>query len=389
MKIRSSFKKYAMGFNLAILFSTILVLTGCQGTPEEQFAKAVNYSQQGNLIDAKAICENILQNTEPGDPIAQDVKLLLAECERAIGDMDRARELWNEVVVEFGWQKNEKGHSAFRSILTSYIMEAKELDNEKAYLEGRIKALKLVEEKNSELKEGDPLKIEFKFATAMIHTETNNTTESARLYQLMVFDENTSESARQSALKLASQVLTTKLKDFTGSIEMHEKYLEMFPDTKLKTNLYQQLNQLYDHIKDEENAEKYRDLTFKEFDSQLAKTPGADNKIFILAQKASVLRINKQFDEAHKIYKDIIERYPNSRLIVQVQSAVCETYYQSGDLDSAIAGYEKIAEENKGSDIGRKAGAWVLQLRDVKTRQLMVEEQNTSGTLKDDKKEQE
>ena len=205
-------------------------------------------------------------------------------------------------------------------------------------------------------------------------------------------EKQTANDVIQEGLYNIGLILKDQLEDYDAAAADWDDLLRRYPDNIYRLDVYYNMYMMYTRAGRKALAEQYRALILKEFpDSKYAMAMRDPNYIDnlrrmnaeqeVLYERAYDAYLNNRNDEVHAAYRDMMQRYPLSKIMPKFMFIDALSYVTENKPEQFRTTLKELLERYPKTDITPLASAYLKAL--AQGRKLHAGATNTRGMLWD------
>jgi tetratricopeptide (TPR) repeat protein len=202
----------------------------------------------------------------------------------------------------------------------------------------------------------------------------------------------TAHEVIQEGLYNMGVILKDKLEDFDGSYAQFSRLLKDYPDNTYRLDTYYNLYLMFIRMGNSTQAEYYRQLILQEFAEskygQALQNPNYINNLRNMETEQQTLYENafeaymdNRNSEVHRIYKDVNERYPMTKLMPKFMFLEALAYVTERRPDDFNSTLRTMLEQYPNTDLAPTASAWLKGMAQGRQLQAGVSGKNMRGMI--------
>lgn len=331
----------------ALMLACAVLLVACKpAPPAERLAEAQQLLQERQTALAIIKLEQLVTDA-PEDPATLEARMILGMYFMENLKQYRRAEPFLRFVYEKEGIKTERGFAAFMSLVRIPYMQ-QEFDAAFKTLDEGIARVDTAAEPE--------VQGELAFTKAMLQVQTRDealTSAGLEGWRKLMLESKSPETRGRSRESLAAFHRTAGR--FAESTAVYDEYLAMYPDDPTSPHLIlaKAINLWLDD-KNEESASLFAQGE-KLMEGNIAREL---NKLKRGEQLVNLARYNEsieRYDRAEELMLRAMGENTGTRLAIETQFAIGDMWGRAGEIDKAIAVFERIDRENPNTNIAATA----------------------------------
>lgn len=336
--------------NLVFISTLVLmfIITGCaKKTPQDKLRDAEKLLEKGDILSAVILLEEVIEK-HPGEPVADDARILLARAHYLSNDLESCQKLLGEIFKKYG-VRHPRGMLALNITLGIYAQAKK-------YDEG----IKLITQTLNDRKTTGTLYWQLNFALADFYQFDNDTTSALAVLH-KIAEQTTEEDIVISALEGIVSIYEAD-KNYAAAAKAYEDYLATHPETKIKNILLGGMAYYYGKQDNKEKAEQLYAEAIAGFEKEIEAAVSSEEKISRMTELAKLYSLKNEQHKSLEIFEQILKDYPNERQIPAIMLEMARIHATLKQYDKSLTLLNQIIQRWQRTPVAEAAMRLMQQI---------------------------